>query len=246
MRHAFLNFGNWAKATEYALFASVPRTAIAYQIPLIWWGESAASLLGDMGVLGTDPSDGNRLKYSNTIGGGSVDWLTAAGFERDRILQYCYPTDEEMQRANLRIVFMDYFMREFTSFTNGNFASLRGLNIRQSDPLKEPDIFGTGMLDEDFFNINNYIRYLKFGFGKTSDVITPEIRAGRITREQGIELVKRYDGGYDPLVLERFIKYIDISVEEFWSTVDKYVNVNLFEKISSRVYRPRFEVGVGI
>ena len=184
MRHAFLNYGNWAKATEFALFASVPRIAVSYQIPLIWWGESAASSLGEMGVLGADPSDGNRLKYSNTLGGGDIQWLTAAGFRHKDIIQYVYPSDDEMDRANIRIVFMDYFMKDFSSYTNGNYAALRGLSIRKPNPNIDPDYFGTSMLDEDYININMYIRYLKFGFGRTSDIVNLEIRAGRMTREK--------------------------------------------------------------
>jgi N-acetyl sugar amidotransferase len=246
MRHAFLSYGNWAKATEFALFASVPRVAVAYQIPLIWWGESAASQLGEMGVLGVHASDGNRLKYSNTLGGGSIDWLVAAGFEPRKILQYIYPSDEEMQRANLRIVFMDYFIKDFTSLANGNYSALRGLTIRKADPTTDPDFFGTSMLDEDFININMYIRYLKFGFGRTSDIVNLEIRAGRMTREHGIELVRRYDGNYDKSLVEKFAAYIDISMDDFWTTVDKYVNKKLFEKIGNREYRPKFKIGVGI
>ena len=245
MRHAFLNYGNWAKATEFALFASVPRLAVAYQIPLIWWGESAASLLGDMGVLGSHASDGNRLKYSNTLGGGSVDWLTSSGFELKNILQYIYPSDEEMERANIKIVFMDYFMKDFTSYSNGNFAALRGLSIRQSNPFIDPDYFGTSMLDEDFININMYVRYLKFGFGRTSDIVNLEIRDGRLSREEGISLVERFDGNYDPLLIDKFCSYIRITLEEFWEVVEQYANKDLFEK-SANGYQPKFTVGIGV
>jgi hypothetical protein len=77
-----------------------------------WWGESAAALLGEMGVLGAEPFDGNRLKYSNTLGGGGINWLTEAGFRTTEILQYIYPSDLEMSKANIKIVFMDYFMKE--------------------------------------------------------------------------------------------------------------------------------------
>jgi N-acetyl sugar amidotransferase len=246
MRHAFLHYGNWAKATEFALFASVPRLAVAYQIPLIWWGESAASLLGEMGVLGADASDGNRLKYSNTLGGGDLGWLTLAGFEMKNILQYRYPSDEEMVRAGIKIVFMDYFMKDFTMYSNGNYAALRGLSIRNADPYLDPDYFGTSMLDEDFININMYVRYLKFGFGRTSDIVNLEIRAGRMTREQGVNLVKRFDGNYDPSLIDIFSKYIDISKNEFWETIDQYANKELFEKTTRGVYLPKFEVGVGL
>lgn len=246
MKHAFINYGNWAKATEFALFASVPRVAIAYQIPLIWWGESAAMSLGEMGVMGTHPSDGNRLKYSNTLGGGDISWLTDAGFNKKELLQFNYPSDEEMEKANLRIVFMDYFMNDFTSYSNGNYSALRGLNIRKSNPLVDPDFFGTGMLDEDFINVNMYIRYLKFGFGRTSDIVNLEIRNGRMSRETGIDLVQKFDGNYDPEIIKKFCAYIDISIDKFWEIVDKYVNYTLFEKVGKDKYVPKFKVGVGI
>jgi N-acetyl sugar amidotransferase len=182
MINAYLNFGNWAKATELALFASVPRFAIAYQIPLIWWGENAAAVLGELGVQGKDAIDGNRLKYSNTLQGGNVDWLLSLGLKRKDILQYIYPCDDEMNRAKIRIVFLDYFMKEFSHSLNGTYSALRGLSIRAADPLKNPELYGTSMLDEDFINVNMFIRYLKFGFGRTSDIVNEEIRYGRMTR----------------------------------------------------------------
>jgi N-acetyl sugar amidotransferase len=246
MRHAFTNYGNWAKSTEFALFASVPRVAVAYQIPLIWWGESPASMLGDMGTLGAHPGDGNRLKYSNTLGGGNIQWLLDAGFKINQILQYIYPSDEEMERANIKIVFMDYFMKDFTARTNGDYAALRGLSVRETDPNNDPDYFGTSMLDEDFININMHIRYLKFGFGRTSDIVNQEIRSGRMSRERGIELVKRFDGNYSASLVTAFCLYLGISLNEFWTVVDRFVNKNLFEKKCLGTYIPKFDVGKGI
>lgn len=246
MRYAFLNFGNWAKATELALFASVPRLAVAYQIPLIWWGENAAAVLGDLAVLGKDLSDGNRLKYGNTLQGGDLRWLLSLGLEKKQILQYIYPSDQEMDKSGIRIVFMDFFMKEFSHFASSNYASLRGLSIRESNPLKNPEYFGTSMLDEDFININMFIRYLKFGFGRTSDLVNEEIRYGRMTREDGIKLVSKYDGNYDPEILVKFCNYIEISEDEFWQTVEKYINFQLFEKVSTGKYLPKFKVGIGL
>lgn len=243
MRHAFIHFGNWAKATEYALFASVPRVAVAYQIPLIWWGENAAAVLGEMGVLGKDLSDGNRLKYSNTLAGGNFNWLLDIGVSRKQILQFIYPSDQDMDRAKIRIVFLDYFMKEFSMQANGKFSATRGLHIKKSNPLVNPDLTGTSMVDEDFINVNMMIRYLKFGFGRTTDFVNEEIRYGRITRSEAIELVAKYDGNFDQEILERFCNYIEISVSEFWQIVDRYVNKSLFERISEGVYKPLFKPG---
>jgi N-acetyl sugar amidotransferase len=246
MRIAFFEFGNWAKATEIALFSSVPRAAIAYQIPLIWWGENASVVLGDLGMKGKSASDGNRLKYSNTLAGGDISWILNEGFKKYEVLQYTYPSDEEMERANLRIVFLAHFWKDFSIFTNGNVSTLRGLDVRKEDPEGNADFWGTSILDEDFFIMNMMIKWLKFGFGRASDNINEEIRYGRISREDGIKIVKRFDGKCAPEIVDHFCRYIQISKKQFWDVVDRYVDKNLFERVCEGVYKPKFEVGVGL
>lgn len=246
MKAAFYKFGNWAKATEIALFSSVPRAAIAYQIPLIWWGENPATQLGDMGVMGKSASDGNKIKYANTLAGGNIDWILEAGFSPKEVLQYSYPSDEDMEKANLRIVYLSHFWQDFSMFINGNVAVLRGLDIREQDPKKNAEFWGTSMLDEDFFIMNMTIKWLKFGFGRATDNVNEEVRFGRMTREEGIEIVKKFDGNCDEEIIHRYCKYLEIPLDEFWNVVDSYVNKELFEKIKTGVYKPKFEVGVGL
>lgn len=246
MKYAFVHFGSWTKATEFALFASVPRMAVAYQIPLIWWGENAAAVLGEMGVLGKDLSDGNRLKYSNTLQNGDFNWLLNIGVDKKQILQYIYPSDAEMDRAKIRIVFLDYFMQEFSMQVNGVFSSLNGLHIKAPNPLVNPDLTGTSMVDEDFINVNMLIRYLKFGFGRTTDYVNEEIRYGRMSRDNAIRLVEKYDGNYDVDILSRFCGFLQISIEQFWEVVDKYVNRELFQRENMGVYKRKFKVGSGL
>jgi len=137
-------------------------------------------------------------------------------------------------------------MGEFTARSNGTYSALRGLSIKLPDPRVEPDFFGTGMLDEDFININMYIRYLKFGFGRTSDIVNTEIRYGRMTRVEGISMVERFDGNYDPEIFQAFSEYIGISQLECWEVIDRYVNLNLFERRGATNYVRKFKVGVGL
>ena len=246
MRTAFIEYGNWAKATEIALFSSVPRMAIAYQIPLIWWGENPSVVLGDLGVQGASGSDGNRLKYSNTLSGGDINWILKENLSKNQVLQFTYPSDEEMEKANLRIVFLAHFWKDFSIFTNGNIAALRGLQTRKISPAENADHWGTSMLDEDFFILNMMIKWLKFGFGRASDNINEEIRYGRVSREQGIKIVELFDGKCSSDVIDRFCRYIEISVADFWQIIDNYVNKSMFTKIAVGQYQPRFKVGTGL
>jgi N-acetyl sugar amidotransferase len=246
MRKGFFEYTNWCKSTELALFSSVPRLAIAYQIPLIWWGENAALQLGDLNVMGASGADGNSLRKMNTLGGGDITWLLDDEIRRDRVLQYTYPSEQEMEDANLRITFLGYFWKDWSLVDNANFSVLRGLDIRREKPWDIGDPLGVTSLDEDWVTLNQMIKYLKFGFGRMIDYINEDIRNGRMTREQGSELAEQYDGTCAPRYIESFCDYIGISVVQFWQQVDKSVNPVLFEKEGLGRYKPRFKVGVGL
>ena len=246
MRKGFFEYTNWAKSTELALFSSVPRLAIAYQIPLIWWGENAALQLGDLNVMGVNGSDGNSLRKMNTLGGGDITWLLDDEIRRDQVLQYAYPSEQEMEDANLRITFLGFFWKDWSLVDNANFSVLRGLDIRREKPSDIGDPLGVTSLDEDWVTLNQMIKYLKFGFGRVTDYINEDIRNGRMTREQGVELAEAYDGTCAPRYIESFCDYIGISVDEFWLQVDKSVNPVLFEKEGLGQYKSRFKVGVGL
>jgi N-acetyl sugar amidotransferase len=246
MRHSFFEFINGFKSTELALFSSVPRLAIAYQIPLIWWGENSALQLGELTVMGKSGSDGNNLKHMNTLGGGDITWMLNNELKKNDILQYCYPKDEEMELANLRITFLGYFWKDWSLIDNGNFSALRGLDVRPEGPKEIGDYMGITALDEDWTPLNQMIKYLKFGFGRITDYANEDIRLGRMTRNEAIKIVERFDGNCSPVFIKSFCDFIEISVDEFWNVVDKGVNKNLFKKTGQGKYERLFKVGENI
>jgi len=54
------------------------------------------------------------------------------------------------------------------------------------------------------------------------DIVNYDIRYGILTREEGLELVKKYDGKIADRFIKEFCEYIDISVETFWETVERW------------------------
>ena len=194
-------------------------------------------------MAGATPSDGNRLKYSNTLDGGNVDWITELGFEHSQVMQYLYPSDENMNKAGLKIIFLAHFWDEFTPFINGNRSAVLGLEVKTPN-IYDADFWGTSMLDEDFMTVNMMIKWLKFGFGKATDNVNDEIRLGRMTRDQAKILVEKFDGKCPDNIIDSFCRYLDIGKSEFWLIVDKFVDKKLFTKISEGVYKPNFKVGI--
>jgi N-acetyl sugar amidotransferase len=246
MKLSFYKYVNPFKSTELALFSSVPRLAIAYQIPLIWWGENSALQLGEVSVMGKSGSDGNNLKKMNTLGGGDISWILNENYELKRILNYKYPSDAEMDKADLRITFLGYFWKDWSLIDNGNYAALRGLDVRNEHPNDMGEYVGVTALDEDWTPMNQMIKYLKYGFGRTTDYVNEDIRLKRRSRDECIKLVELYDGKCSPEYIKSFCDFIEIDTHEFWKVVDTVVNKSYFRKISEGNYEKLYKVGTGL
>lgn len=245
MREAFGKFTNWAKSTEMALFSSVPQLAIRYQIPLILWGENPGLQLGDLKTLGRTGYDGNNLRYMNTLSGGAMDWMLDVA-ELKSMIPYQYPSPEEFEKHDLQIVYLGWFLGDWSLTNNGMYAASEGLQLRTDTVENTGDLRGVTSLDEDWVTLNQMIKFYKFGFGRVTDYVNEEIRLGKLTRDQGIDLVTRYDDSCSPEYIAAFCDYIDITVDQFWQQVRSSVNRDLFDvRADGRIER-KYTVGVGL
>jgi len=243
MRYGFYKHGNWQRSTELALFTSVPRLAIVYQIPLIFWGENPALTLGELGVRSRG-YEGNQMKWGNTLAGGDPSWLCVDGVTDRDLLSYYYPSDEEMIRAKLRIVYLGYFWKVWSRLDNGILAALNGLDVRAEHPEYIGDTLGVEALDEDWITLNQMIKFRKFGFARVTELCCEEIRFGRMKREEGIALVEKYDGKCSDKIIQDFCEYLDISIAEFGQVVDSFTNKDIFVRSTNGSWKLKQPVGV--
>lgn len=246
MRASFDKFTNWARSTELALFSSVPQLAIRYGIPLILWGENPGLQLGDLKTLGRTGYDGNNLRYMNTLSGASLDWMLGAGIDLKQMIPYQYPTPEAFDAHGLQIVYLGWFLGDWSLTNNGMYASALGLEVRDDPVENTGDLRGVTSLDEDWVTLNQMIKYYKFGFGRVTDYCNEEIRHGHMSRADGIALVEAYDDACAPEYIAAFSDYIGISVDAFWKQVHASVNRDLFTVHGDGRIERRYAVGVGL
>jgi N-acetyl sugar amidotransferase len=246
MSESFDRFTNWARSTELALFSSVPQLAIRYDIPLILWGENPGLQLGDLKTLGRTGYDGNNLRYMNTLSGGAMDWMLESGLQLRDLIPYQYPTPEEFDQHDLQIVYLGWFLGDWSLANNGMYSASNGLQIREDTVANTGDLLGVTSLDEDWVTLNQMIKYYKFGFGRVTDYVNEEIRLGRMSRERGIELVEQHDDACSDEYIESFCHYIGISTEAFWNKVHASLNRTLFTLDDKGNITRKFQVGVGL
>jgi N-acetyl sugar amidotransferase len=244
-REGFARFTNSFRSTELALFSCVPQVALRYGIDLILWGENPALQLGDMKTLGRTGYDGNNLRYMNTLSSGK-DWMLELGYLEKDLIPYSYPEIEEFLSANLNIIYLGWFMGDWSLVNNAMYSVTNGIELRCDSVRETGDLYGVTALDEDFTPINQMIKYYKFGFGRTTDYVNEEIRLGRMTRAEGIRLVELYDHCCSPEYIRVYCEYLGITLDDFWSQVRASINLSLFSILSDGSIQRRFRVGEGL
>lgn len=243
-KKAFYENGNIIKPSEYPLWVSAYRVALMMNIPLIIQGENAALTLGvSASDLGTD---GNALNVNkgNTLNGcNAAEWVGDGVTEED-LYFYQFPSAQEFEEKEIKAIWLQYYVKEWSQVYNADFAIARGLTGR-SDPLEDLGRYRRySALDSDFQIPNQMLKYLKFGFGFATDEACYDIREGRISREDAVWLVEQYDGKCADRYIEDFCKYVDISMAEFWRVADGFVNRDLFEKDEKGKWKPKFKPGI--
>jgi len=240
-KEAFYRFGNVCKASEIALFTSVPEVAISKQIPLAFFGENPALQEGDSSTAGMDEFDANNLRHLNTLSEGGTDWINQK-IDANRARSYQYPTVAQFEAANLNLMYLGPAWADWDMSENAVYSVINGLCPRPFEEDSTGDLTNASMLDEEFTNINMMIKYYKFGFGRATDLYNELIRQGKASRREAIKIVKKYDGVCSDRIIEKYCEWISISVAEFWDVVISYTNDDLFDKSSIRP-KPKFRVG---
>lgn len=242
-RKSFLERGNIIAASEYCLWASSYIMADKFNIPLIIQGENAALTLG---TAKNQEATGNAFSVVQleTLRGASVESFVDLSnniTEKD-LFFYKIPDIDSMTQKGIKAIFLQYYAKEWSQIYNADFAIARGLQQRDDELHEIGRYRRASALDSDLQIPNQMIKYLKFGFGFTTDEVCYDIREGRLTREEAKWHVNEYDGLCGQKYIDAACKYLSITVDEFWEVVDRYVNKDLFEKIDGKWVK-KFTVG---
>ena len=167
------------------------------------------------------------------------------GFSEKDLIPFNYPTLKEFEDSNIQIVYLGWFLGDWSLLNNGAISSLTGIKIRRDRVGNTGDLFGVTSLDEDWVTLNQMIKYYKFGFGRATDYVNEMIRMGDITRDEAIPIVTKYDGACSADYIESFCEYIKIPVDDFWSKVISLANKDLFDVKENRKLIRKFKIGSG-
>lgn len=223
MRRDFFKYLNPQKITEYALYSSAYIIADEFDIPLIVQGENGGLTLGvSLTGLGTD-DNALRVNESNTLGTGWEEYLEVDDVEKSDLFMYHYDR-ESLENKGYRAIWIQYYMKEWSFFHNAEFAMKHGFQGYPDD--FDLTTIGTfvpyAQIDTDLTQVSQMLKHIKFGFGHANDHACYAIRDGRITRNEALELIKKFDGKCSDIYVEKLCNSLQIPIEEFWQTAEKF------------------------
>ena len=218
------------------IFTIPVRAAVQFNVPLLVWGENSQNEYG-----GPAAAAGNNVlnrrwleEFGGLLGMRVTDLIGMEGIEAKHLIPYTYPSDEELARVGVTGLFLGHYI-PWDGLSNTLIAQANGFHTY--DKVVEGSMVSYENLDNHQTGIHDYFKFLKFGFGRATDLACMHIRRGRLTRQDGLGAIKRLDGTF-PWVylgkpLEEILRPLDMTLDEFIRLCDKFTNKKIFKRDSS-------------
>ena len=163
------------------------------------------------------------------LGGMAIkDLYSKHDFERSDLIPYRSPTMEQVSEFGLEVHYMSYY-RKWVPQENFYYA-VKNTMFEPAETRTTGSYSKYSGLDDKLEWLHYYMMFIKYGMGRATADAAQEIRNGKITREEGINLVKKFDGEFPTAYLKDFINYIEISEDEFLKKIDDLRSAHLWKK----------------
>ena len=222
---------NWH--AHCGIFTVPIQLAVRYKVPLMMWGEHGFLDLGGMYSLNDFVEFTAKFRLEHALRG--YDWhdFTDEGLERlgrpelkegltpQDLIWAQYPSDEEIDEVGVRGIYLGNFVDWDANQHTALVIERYDWRPAQQDFERTYRRFSN--LDDMHENgIHDYMKFIKFGYGRGTDHACKDIRSGMMTREQGIEMVRKYDHVKPRRDLARWLEYVGMTEEEFDATCDTF------------------------
>lgn len=222
---------------EHIGIFTIPVTiAVKFGISLIIWGENSQNEYG-----GPEDAIHNHVldrswleEFGGLLGLRVSDLIGFDGLTENELLPYQYPLDEDIQKVGVRGLFLGHYF-PWDGLSNTLISQAHGFESLAK--TVEGSMVNYENLDNYQTGIHDYFKYLKFGFGRATDIACLHIRRGRISRNEGVNIIKKCEGFFPKTYLgkplEEILLPLGISLTDFHEICDRFTNKKLFKIDSS-------------
>lgn len=220
MKHALEKTGDSCWHCHLGVFANTLRLAIKFNIPLIIYGESSAEYAGH---LSFEEIQSANTEFFNKIVNLGIDADTMyeqlnGQIEKRELIKYTVPTQEELEKAGIEAIWLGNYIKWDTK---SNVETIKKELGWEGVPVEGiPPQYDYEKIECMWQGVRDYCKYIKRGNGRTNHLCCIDIRNGRMTRDEAVELCKQYDGKR-PASLDLYLQMLELTEDEFIKILQK-------------------------
>ena len=233
-RLAFLNLLNPFQPFILGQKILAPTMALKYDVPLIMYGENQAeggNRFADTETPLMDPAHYTTESHDEPLyfGGVELHALAEHGITTRDMQPYLPLLREQVEAAETEIHFMSYYVH-----WSPQQHYYHAKEVSDFEPNPNGRSEGTytkyASLDDKVDGQHYYTMFIKFGQGRAMNDACRDIRDGYIGREEGVALIRKYDGEFPKEHFRFFLDYIGIDEDRYWETIDRNRSPHLWRK----------------
>ncbi len=209
------------------IFTVPMQIAVKFGIPLIVWGESGQMEYGGPARERNTLDKDWRARIS--LMSNTVNKVVDNAVPLSDLKPYIYPSDEEINKLSLTSIFLGYYLKWDAKKQVELMRERTGFRVNEDGP-NVGTYTNYENLDGKFVGFHDYLMYLKYGFGRATSHACIDIRNKRLTRDEAIDLVNKYEGELPEKYYEEFLEFLGMTDKEFREVCDTFVNKEIFEK----------------
>lgn len=231
-RLALREVGDISWPEHVGIFTTPVRLAVQMKIPLIVWGENSQNEYGGPAAAATDNVLTRRWleEFGGLLGLRVSDLIGQESITARDLIPYTYPSDDDLAAVGVTGIFLGHYL-PWDGWSNHVIAQAHGFETYPH--FVEGSLVNYENLDNAFHGIHDYFKFIKYGFGRATDMACMAVRRGRLERADAIELVRMHDGGFPSsylgVELVEMLDELDLSGDEFTAICDRFTNKRLFE-----------------
>ncbi len=231
-RIGLTQLGDISWPEHVGIFTIPVRAAVNYKVPLIIWGENSQNEYGGP-ASSTENNILNRRwleEFGGLLGMRVSDMIGFDGIEKKHLINYIYPSDDELSEIGVTGIFLGHYL-PWDGLSNALVSIANGFTSFYK--TVEGSMVNYENLDNYQTGIHDYFKFIKFGFGRATDITSLHIRRNRISREEGLQIVKKLDGKFPWTYLDKpldeILSPLNISIDEFIKICDQFTNKKIFK-----------------
>lgn len=210
-----------------------PKLAAKFNIPLVFYGENEAEYGNPLADNLTSLRDKSYHTFKNLdevyLGGVSLRELREKHqIETKDVISFLPAPYEEIKNNDVQVHYLGYYMKWTPQ--EAYYYAVENTNFK-ARPFRTQGTYSKyNSIDDKIDDLHYYTTYIKFGIGRATYDASQEIRNNHITREEGVQLVNRFDGEFPDKYFSEIMEYLSIKEEDFHQLADKFKSPHLWMK----------------